>query len=197
MDQDDWRWEQMHVTPSRMPASSREEQRLDTYTPRHETQAKLLEVAKAFAADKVQPPLLLIVGPPGVGKTHIAWALAWEYVEDWRQAYYYQAEELLDELRGSFGSGGVYDRRIDRIKKAALLVIDDLGANSETDFGTSKLDMLMDYRYRERLPTVVTANTLEISDRILDRFREGVIVGVKGDSYRKEKRSAKPKEEPA
>jgi len=43
----------------------------------------------------------------------------------------------------------------------------------------------VDYRYLEKLPMVITANTLELSERILDRMREGRIVRLRGQSYRK------------
>ena len=181
-------WRANYVEPAHLPASSEKEQRLATYKPRNESQEKLLAAVQEFLADKIQPPLLLMAGTPGLGKTHLAWAVAWEYLEDYRHVYYYQAEELLDELRNSFtAQAGTYGRRVERIREVALLIIDDLGAQSSTDFGVAKLDMIIDYRYRERLPTIITSNTLELPDRILDRFREGAIIIVKGESYRKER----------
>ena len=130
----------------------------------------------------------MYIGAPGVGKTHLAYAVAWELAEDWKEIRYYQAEELLDELRNFEGN---YERRVNRIKRAAWLIIDDLGAQSDTAFGMAKLDMIIDYRYREVLPTIVTANLITapdgkpvIPDRILDRFKEGRIVLIKGKSWR-------------
>lgn len=184
--QEEAAWESQFVAPSRLPRSSRIKQRLATYKPRNDSQEKLLAVAGDFIEGKVDPPLLLIYGPPGLGKTHLAWGIAWDYLENWERALYFQAEELLDELRNSFARDG-YAGKVDRLRKCALLIIDDLGAQSTTDFGSAKLDMLVDYRYREGRATVITTNTLDLPDRILDRFREGVIIGVKGESYRKEK----------
>ncbi len=184
-------WEAYFVAPSRLPRSSRKEQRIATYKPRNESQEKLLADVQAFIAGDIQPPLLLIAGTPGLGKSHLAWAIAWEYLEADRHAYYYQAEELLDELRAGYDNAGSYQRRVKNFREVDLLVIDDLGANSETDFGAAKLDMIIDCRYRERRATVITANTLTLSPRIIDRFQEGAIIVVKGESYRKEKPHAK------
>ncbi len=175
------RWEHMVARPSRLPMNSRLTHRFETFkVDDGNREAKI--AAADFLAGKITPPLLLLVGPKGVGKTHLAYAVAWEDIEGWDKVLYYQAEELLDELR-NFEQGG-YERRIQRIKEVPLLIIDDLGAQSDTNFGMAKLDMIVDYRYREALPLIATANTLDIPDRILDRFKAGKVVLVKGQSHR-------------
>jgi DNA replication protein DnaC len=120
------------------------------------------------------------------------YASGWAILEAGIHVYYYQAEELLDELRGGFDDNN-YTRKVNRLKNAEVLIIDDFGAQSDTAFGMAKLDMLIDYRYRERKPTLATTNLLmtadgklAIPDRILDRFKEGRIVPVKGKSRRAE-----------
>jgi len=67
----------------------------------------------------------------------------------------------------------------------SLLILDDLGVEKGTEWAAAKLDAIVDYRYLEKLPMVITANTLELSERILDRMREGRIVRLRGQSYRK------------
>ena len=178
------------VAASRLPATSRQEQRFATYKPRNESQEKLLEAAEAFARGEIKPPFLLLYGTTGLGKTHLAWAIGWEYLEAGEHIYYYQAEELMDDLRASTGDQR-YDGKMRSLRKVPLLILDDIGAQSESGWGVAKLDMLIDFRYRERLPTIITTNTLEIPPRILDRFCEGTIIGVKGESYRKEKKHGK------
>ena len=187
-EEQDRQWFNRAVAASRLPATSRAEQRFATYRPRNESQQKLLEAAEAFARGELKPPLLLLYGTTGLGKTHLAWAVGWEYIESGERVYYYQAEELLDDLRAATGDQR-YDGKIKALRKVDLLIVDDLGAQSDgTGWGVAKLDMLLDFRYRERLPTIITTNTLEIPPRILDRFCEGTVVGVKGESYRKEKK---------
>lgn len=186
MNKDEIMWQSNIAQPSRIPYSSRVKQRLDNYRPRNESQHALLSVACLFSAGELDPPFLLIYGPAGLGKTHIAWAISWEYLEDYTKVLYYQAEEMLDELRSSYGSG-IYEKRVEWFRTVPLLVIDDLGAQSNSDWGTAKLDMIIDYRYRNKLPTIITTNTLDISERILDRMCEGTVKAVKGESYRKKR----------
>lgn len=169
------------LNPSGLPLLSRKTHRFTTFQESPDN-TEALKAARAFLAGDIQPPLLLIAGTPGTGKTHLALAVAWEQVENWQACLYYQAEELLDELR-DFEAGN-YSRVSKRIKEIPLLIIDDVGAQSDTVYGMAKLDMIIDYRYRERKPTLATANTLKLPDRLLDRFKEGRVVLIKGKSHR-------------
>jgi DNA replication protein DnaC len=60
-----------------------------------------------------------------------------------------------------------------------LLVLDDLGAERETAWSASVLFMLLDRRYREFKPTVVSSNLMpaEISDRMGDRVASRLAAG--------------------
>lgn len=73
---------------------------------------------------------------------------------------------------------------IRKCKTWALLVLDDLGLGDETEWAWGKLDTIVNHRYDYHLPTVITANTLEVSDRIRDRCRQGLVVRLTGESYR-------------
>jgi DNA replication protein DnaC len=177
----------MVVTPSRLPVATRATHRLDTLT-KTTGNSEAFKAAQDFLAGKIIPPLLLFIGAPGTGKTSLAYAIAWEQAEEGKRPIYYQAEELLDVLRNFEGN---YERRVNRIKQAEILIVDDIGAQSDTAFGMAKLDMVIDYRYREALPTIATANSITaadgkpmIPDRILDRFKAGRIILLKGKSWR-------------
>jgi DNA replication protein DnaC len=175
------RWQAIIVVPSRLPLVSQHTLRFRTYEETPDN-AEAIQAARAFLAGDIDPPLLLVVGTPGVGKTHLALAVAWEHAEDWGQLLYYQAEELLDDLRDF--EAGKYVRWIKRIRETPLLIIDDIGAQSDTAYGMAKMDMIIDYRYREHKPVLATSNTLKLPDRLLDRFKAGKVVLIKGQSRR-------------
>ena len=153
------------------------------------------EAARAFVRGEIDPPFLLLYGLPGLGKTHLALAIGWNYLMWLRSVVYYQTESLLDALRegyrlqeelapGEFHQDR-YDVAMHHAMNVSLLILDDLGVEKGTEWAAAKLDAIVDYRYLEKLPMVITANTLELSERILDRMREGRIVRLRGQSYRK------------
>lgn len=153
-----------------------------------------LDAAMAFVRGEIEPPFLLLYGLAGLGKTHLALATGWSYLAQLKSAVYYQVESLLDALRegyrikqamapGEYHQDS-YDAVMNHAKKVSLLILDDLGVEKGTEWAVAKLDEIVDHRYINRLPLVVTANTLELPERILDRMREGRIVRLRGQSYR-------------
>jgi DNA replication protein DnaC len=105
---------------------------------------------------------LLMLGGYGSGKTHLAAAIANHVVQDHRmQVYFAIAPDLLHQLRAAYAptSNITYDERFDQIRSAYLLVIDDLGAEQSTPWAVEKLYQIFNYRYNNRLPTVVTTNS--------------------------------------
>lgn len=147
-----------------------------------------------YSAGYYGHPFLTFLGTVGTGRTHIALSIAWEWLERHKTVLYYQVEGLLDALRCGFsswqqGNPDGYQSIITFTQVASLLVLDDLGAQQVTDFSSSKLDEIIDYRYLNHLPLVVTTNlTLaKLPPRIADRLREGTLVQLSGTSYRKVK----------
>ena len=117
---------------------------------------------------------LLFRGGYGCGKTHLAAAIA-NYRLDRRQpALFVVVPDLLDHLRGAYSpnSATTYDQRFDEIRNHPLLILDDLGAESNTSWADEKLFQIFNYRYNARLPTVVTTNfdLEEIEIRIRSRL---------------------------
>jgi DNA replication protein DnaC len=123
------------------------------------------EAARAFAA--VPRGWLVLVGPSGSGKTHLAAAVASERLYRREPVLFVTMADLLDHLRASFSpeSHLPYDRFFDQVKGAPLLVLDDLTARASTPWAQEKLDQLLNYRYQNELPTVVTT---EISPADMD-----------------------------
>jgi DNA replication protein DnaC len=133
-----------------------------------------LDAVRQYAA---QPTgWLLLEGPYGSGKTHLAAAVGNLRLEREESVIFITAPDLLDHLRHTYtaGSDMGYDDMFDRIKNAPMLILDDLGAENPSGWAQEKLFQLLNYRYNYRLPTVITTNTdLNTMDqRISSRLRD-------------------------
>jgi DNA replication protein DnaC len=104
---------------------------------------------------------LLFVGPPGVGKTHLAVGLLRELVERYRvQARFVEFTSLLAEIQSSFDpdSPASKSKILDPLVNAELLVLDELGGQQTTPWVRDVLYLLVNGRYTRRLPTLFTTN---------------------------------------
>ena len=134
---------------------------------------KAVKAATAFAA---RPHgWLVLTGPYGCGKTHLAAAIANTLADKGNPPLFIMVPDLLDHLRATFDpkSNISYDHRFDEIRTTPLLVLDDLGAQSTTPWAKEKLHQLFNHRYNAELPTVITiaVDMLEsIDERLRVRF---------------------------
>jgi DNA replication protein DnaC len=134
---------------------------------------------------------LLFVGPYGCGKTHLAAAIA-NYSLHQKQMSPILAvvPDLLDHLRTAFGpdSESTFDQRFAAFRTADLLILDDLGTENATPWAREKLFQIINYRYIERAPTVITTNDLDraegrIRSRLYD-WQMSKLVYIDADDYR-------------
>jgi DNA replication protein DnaC len=124
---------------------------------------------------------LLLIGPNGCGKTHLAAAIANKSLEDGALVLFATVPDLLDHLRAAFAptSKEVYDQLFSRMREAEVLVLDDLGAQQSSPWANEKLFQLLNYRYNSRFPTVITANSRGlqgIDERIRSRLTDASLV---------------------
>ncbi len=101
------------------------------------------------------------LGRAGVGKTHLAAAIANHVRLSQPKVLFISIPNLLDLLRNSFSPQSTlpYDVRFDQIKQAPLLILDDLRAQATSPWAAEKLFQIIDYRYLTRKPTVFTIST--------------------------------------
>ncbi len=166
--------------------------------------AKVIDLATCGFVERRRN--VLLVGPSGVGKSHIAQALGHRACMAGKKVLYVAAHDMLKQLRAAKGDGS-YDRRLLRFTSPDLLIIDDLGLRQLVHDEPIDLYDIIRLRY-ERCSTVITSNrALEelpsifgdplLSSAAMDRLLDDAhVIVIDGDSYRNPppaKRPAKSK----
>jgi DNA replication protein DnaC len=122
---------------------------------------------------------LLLQGGYGCGKTHLAAAIANFAVSMGVPTLFITVPDLLDSLRFSFDDPtATFEGRFEDIRSAALLILDDFGTQNTTAWAQEKLFQIINHRYINHLPLVVTTNLplRDIEGRIRSRLEDPDLV---------------------
>jgi len=115
---------------------------------------KLIDLATGHFVGRQEN--VLLVGPSGVGKSHVAQALGHRACRAGYSALYVTANKLFVELRAARADRS-YDRKLQRVTNPALLIIDDLGLRPLRQEEPEDLYEIIRHRY-EHGATLITSN---------------------------------------
>jgi len=135
--------------------------------------------AKNFA--KNRQGWLLMLGRYGCGKTHLAAAIANYAIQEGLSTLFITVPDLLDWLRFAYsGSELSFEERFEEIREIPLLILDDFGTQNATPWAQEKIYQIINHRYVNQLPTVVTSNFLinDFEGRIRSRLQDPNLVTV-------------------
>lgn len=117
------------------------------------------EYADNFAVHRARGDGLYIEGTNGTGKTHLAAAIALQLIGEGIPVICKTSSDLLLDIKKSFDDNSISEAEVlDVYKSVALLIVDDLGKEQCSDWSMSTLYSILNDRYEDMKPTIVTTN---------------------------------------
>lgn len=124
---------------------------------------KVLDNLKNYSeklVNDIEKKGLVLVGNNGVGKTHLACSIANKLIENGTPVIYGTLINLFAELRNSYDTdNNISEMEIIKLyENVNLLIIDDLGKEKPSEWGLEKLFTIVNSRYENNLPVIITTN---------------------------------------
>lgn len=160
----------------------------------HKNENIALKYVENFDAMRSQGTGLLLCGQVGTGKSFLAAAIANELINQGTPCLMTNFSRIISRVSEKFGGDQKY---LDDLNRFDLLIIDDLGAERDTEFTWEKVMNVIDARYRAGLPIIITTNLgpRDFADRgdirrqrVFSRLKEMCIcLEIKGEDRRGKK----------
>lgn len=159
------------------------------HTPEQEQVIKICkDYLGVISNQKGRLPNLILQGKVGTGKTYLAKSIVSGVIDLQRSAYFQHTHTYIQSYKSRFQDFNDFKKLKQRCEKSFLLVLDDVGS---MDWDNECIILLLEYRYENNLPTIITTNSNTeqlyeyFGDRVKDRFYERCISCFFGwESYR-------------
>lgn len=122
---------------------------------------------------------LVLSGPAGCGKTHLAAACLWYVWECFPDVtmYFTEVSELLERLRGGYDPDAEirYEELLMSVRSVGMLLLDNLGGYRRSPWAEEKLYQIINFRYNAAMPTICTMTPSawrSLSPRITSRLSD-------------------------
>ncbi|WP_312830345.1 DNA replication protein DnaC, partial [Pantoea anthophila] len=150
----------------------------DNYRVENEGQRKALELARQYAAEfDCSIASFVFSGRPGTGKNHLAAAIGNDLILRGKSVLIVTVADLMSSMKGTFsGSSGITEERlIQDLSSVDLLVIDEIGMQSESRYEKVIINQIVDRRSSSKRPTGMLSNldhagmNALLGERVMDR----------------------------
>ncbi|MFW6159604.1 MAG: ATP-binding protein [Acidobacteriota bacterium] len=191
---------------------------LDNFEEHHPSHRRALKIARKFVKDfPVLNSGILLLGSPGVGKTHLSVGIIKELIKEKKTSCYFcDFRELIHNIQASYSPDSPLSESevLNPVFRADVLVLDELGAKRTTAWVEEMVFYIINHRYINKKLTIFTSNypdkeedvedrrqdifkkdDVTLVDRVGERLRSRIyemckIVEVLGDDYRKKIKQA-------